>query len=134
MNTSRETLFSDDVLANDLLSLEMQLASGRFCKNSDVLDHLICDEFREIGSSGAVYTKQSVIEALAKTADREVVMSDFRVMRLSSSATLVTYHAMMSGTGTFRSSVWIFRDNCWKILFHQGTSEQRLSISSGNDA
>jgi hypothetical protein len=40
---------------------------------------------------------------------------------LAPDAALATYHATTTLHTSHRSSLWVFRDNHWQLLFHQGT-------------
>jgi hypothetical protein len=92
---------------------------------------LLADEFIEFGSSGRVFNKHDIIEALhdehaegrspARTAD------GLTVRRLTKVVALVTYRTVsqISTTGekhrTLRSSTWKWIDGRWQMIFHQGT-------------
>jgi len=52
---------------------------------------LIADEFIEFGSSGKVYTRKQVIEALQNEAGQTISAASFNVKMLSPKAALITY-------------------------------------------
>lgn len=57
----------------------------------------------------------------------DVQLDEVRVLPLSDQAVLMTYRAKASRGGedftyrTFASSVYVFRDDSWKLAFHQQT-------------
>lgn len=87
------------------------------------------DGFVEFGSSGRVYGKAEIVEALAAERDGPPVERDttaFKVRPLGDTAVLVTYRASTRSAGrpdrvTLRSSIWERRDGQWRLVFHQGT-------------
>ena len=92
---------------------------------------LLSDDFIEFGSSGGVFSKQQVIEALEQEGppDPTIRLSlvDFIARKLASDVILVTYRTIQDGSsGTrqasrLRSSIWKFIEGRWQMVFHQGT-------------
>ena len=115
--------------------LEEQLLRPDVRSSVEKVAHLLADEFVEIGSSGRVFDKQQIIEALeseesegqspAQTAD------EFTVRSIAENVALVTYRTVRwtSITGqevqTLRSSIWKLIDGRWQMIFHQGTPARR---------
>ena len=114
-------------LEKHLEELEIELLSENIRKNPQKLAALIADDFLEIGASGNIWSRQTVIEALKNENYRETSVSDFQLTLLSERTALVTYHARRKQTIEFpetdslRSSIWQQFDDDWKIIFHQGT-------------
>ena len=112
-------------------SLEQKLHRPEIRRSPDTVRTLLADDFVEFGSSGTVYDKASIVEALADESAVEAalvpVVHDFAVQLLGSDAVLVTYRSSRhrsDGTverTTLRSSIWTLIDNRWQMLFHQGT-------------
>jgi hypothetical protein len=48
-------------------------------------------------------------------------MSFFYVTPLADDAALATYHVTTATSASHHSSIWVFRENRWQLLFHQGT-------------
>ena len=91
------------------------------------LGALIDDEFIELGSSGATYTKTDVTQWLL-TNDRSTrTGTDFSAKQLSEDVLLLTYTSHIKDNPNvpvkkaLRSSIWLRRGNLWKMIFHQGT-------------
>jgi len=92
---------------------------------------LLSDDFVEFGSSGGVFNKQQVIEALEQEGlpDPTIRLSlvDFIARNLASDVILVTYRTIQEGgprnmqESRLRSSIWKFIEGRWQMVFHQGT-------------
>jgi hypothetical protein len=115
--------------------LEEQLLDYSIRRSPKIVANLLADEFIEFGSSGAVYNKQTMIDALSTEHldENQPVRSahDFWVQKLSDSVVHVTYRTLRkfpetgSQHSALRSSIWKFIDGRWQMLFHQGTPTQR---------
>ena len=117
--------------ASLLRRLEEELLKPEVRHSPDQVGDLLSDDFVEFGSSGGVFTKQQVIEALEHEGppDPTTRMSlvDFMARRLASDVILVTYRTIQDGSsGTrqasrLRSSIWKLIEGRWQMVFHQGT-------------
>ena len=106
-----------------LLQYEHDFFSYKFCNCIENLENRFADEFIECGISG-MYTRQECIQSLHKISeDRKIDISDFCVQLISCDAALVRYNAYFNNCGTIssRSSIWVKRNNDWKIFYHQAT-------------
>jgi GNAT superfamily N-acetyltransferase len=105
--------------------LEEQLLKPEVRTSPDRVGYLLADDFIEFGSSGRIFDKRQIIEALQQEADsaRRVSVADFMVRQLASDAMLVTYRATSEDRGgsRLRSSFWKLIDGRWQMIFHQGT-------------
>ena len=108
-------------LESDLHMPEVRSA----CAKLTVLLH---PQFREIGRSGAIYTRDDILDKLpAETQSAKVHAQNFAVSELSSELALLTYRsAHICDDGTFtrhthRSSIWQHGPDGWQMRFHQGT-------------
>ena len=95
-------------------------------KLSDILD----DTFTEIGASGTLYTKASVLEALHNEQPCMRTIEEFQARQLSAGLFLTTYiiekHAQDNAapTRTHRCTIWHHANDTWRMLYHQGTPIQ----------
>jgi hypothetical protein len=125
-NRSGDSMFPDpppEPVAKHLLALEESLLQPDVRK-SDELVALLADEFIRFGSSGRVYTKADLVDALQKETPSVQTTSHFQVWLLAPQAALLTYVIRRDGTPpvyTLRSSVWQQRDGHWIMVFHQAT-------------
>ena len=115
-----------------LRRLEEELLKPEVRRSPDQVGDLLSDDFVEFGSSGRVFNKQQVIEALEQEGppDPTIRLSvlDFVARRLASDVILVTYRIIQEGgPGTrqesrLRSSIWkLIAGRRWQMVFHQGT-------------
>lgn len=111
--------------AEEIQNLEQSLLSDTFRKNRASVSELLADEFREFGSSGAVYSKSEILALLEQEKGTAITMQDFKCQVIAEDVALVTYRSARSGefgaVCALRSSLWIFRDARWQMVFHQGT-------------
>ena len=109
------------ILAESLKALEEQLLQGKFRKNREAVSALLAEEFREFGSSGRVYGKQQILDLLENEQQSPITLTDFSVQQLNSDVALITYKSVRETQTALRSSLWIFREERWQMIFHQGT-------------
>jgi hypothetical protein len=116
-------------LAAHLQQLEERLLDPAVRKDAAQLDALLCDDFREFGSSGLVYDKMAIIAHLKdETSDAPTLsLSDFAIQLLAPHIALATYistrrdHATGATAQALRSSLWAQKGDTWQMRFHQGT-------------
>lgn len=111
--------------------LEQSLHRPEIRGSRDAVSALLAEDFREFGSSGRVYEKAIVVEALAQEAPAAhlppPVILDFAVQALAPNVVLVTYRSVRPSHGddaeraVLRSSIWQQVGGSWLMLFHQGT-------------
>lgn len=129
-------MLSDEGLAAHLRALEESLLEPEVRNDPSRVQALLTEDFREFGSSGRVFPRESLLALLAqeaasaKTEPRpELTLTDFSCERLGDAVALVTYtsHRLRGGeveTSALRSSVWVQeRDGFWRMCFHQGTRQ-----------
>jgi hypothetical protein len=109
-----------------LQELEERLTKSSVRKNSEEVDSLLSDRFREFGSSGRVFTRSEILQALAEESPREITCSDFQIEMLTPEVALVTYRTVRIEAGSpprhaLRTSIWQMEGNRWRVRFHQGT-------------
>ena len=114
-----------------LRRLEEELLKPEVRHSPDQVGTLLSDDFVEFGSSGGVFNKQQVIEALEQEGPPDptsrLSMVDFIARSLASDVILVTYRIIEEGgPGTrqeskLRSSIWKLIEGRWQMIFHQGT-------------
>ena len=114
----------------ELYRLEQLLALAGERPTRDELERHIADDFVEHGTSGKIWTKDTVIEAMQTWSSFERTFADFHVRALSDTVVLVTYNStgQAEHPGTKRTalrvSIWRRNGNSWEVVFHQGTPVQ----------
>ena len=107
-----------------LRMLEEGLLDPEVRKSSERVSRLLAEDFSEIGSSGTIYDKRGIVEALQREAEGTVIratLSDFAARWLAPDVALVTYRTTRSGQSRLRSSIWKHSQGRWLLVFHQGT-------------
>jgi hypothetical protein len=107
-------------ILEDLKVLEERLLDPVVRCSPELVDALLADDFTEFGSSGRVYDKTAIIQALKhETGFEKYIARDFTVKELAPTVSLVTYK--IDESATLRSSIWRLDEGQWKMVFHQGT-------------
>src|SRR5438309_1473208 len=118
-------------LAEKLLELEKKLLDPDLRRTPEKLAPMLADDFVEFGSSGHAYDKQRILFLLKRQVPARLLIEEFRVLEVSTSAALVTYRACsesnrMGASRSLRSSLWVLRGDAWQMVFHQGTNVPEL--------
>lgn len=120
--TSTPATDSDDLAAH-LRRLEEALLRPDVRRSSELVA-LLADDFIEFASSGRVYSRADLVEALQAETPSAQTASGFRCTPLAPDAALLTYRLRRDGAPpvyTLRSSVWQRRGGVWQMVFHQAT-------------
>ncbi len=108
-------------------NFELDLLDPVARRSTSKVNDLLADDFKEIGQSGAHYTKQDILNLLSKARIIRYSMSDFHAQEIAPETILVTYKVEgrtvedESSRFSVRSSIWQRRNSAWKLIFHQGT-------------
>jgi hypothetical protein len=113
-------------IEQQLRKLETRLLQPATRHDPDALLGLLAEEFCEFGSSGHVYSRSEIVNALQAESLRHFSITDFSITTLCDGVALVRYQATLSEpekeiSKSLRSSIWVLRDSRWQMLFHQGT-------------
>jgi hypothetical protein len=117
----------EDELAIHLKRCEQALLDPAVRRDPARAGALLAHDFQEIGSSGRVWTRESILALLAAEQYHPPVMEDFSCHRIAAGVALVRYRTARTDPGsgqrliTQRSSIWIEQEGDWRVRFHQGT-------------
>jgi hypothetical protein len=116
-------------IADELLTLEQKLLEPDFRRDRTSVSALLADDFVEYGSSGRAWSKAEILDKLSGEPDFHASIESFRATELSAGVVLVTYLVRVELIGgersaSMRSSIWIRQNDCWRMIFHQGTPIQ----------
>ena len=115
------------VLMETIRELELQLLDPKVRMSRALASALLADDFVEFGSSGRVYDKVSVLDALAIDASVAPAVRDFAVKALGPGVYLATYCTVRHASSgedmrqALRSSIWRQTGAHWQLVFNQGT-------------
>ena len=105
-----------------LVELELALLHPDVRRDRQWVDGLLDQDFREIGASGRVWTRQETVETLAgEQKDEPVAVADMEALQLADDVVLLTYVTDRAGRRARRSAIWRRREGRWRLLHHQGT-------------
>jgi len=103
---------------------ELALLTPAVRGNPSKVAALLHPEFQEIGASGRLWSRESMISALASDpSDDDIAIEarDMRGVELSPDLILLTYISQSVHRRARRSSLWRLTGGTWQLLFHQGT-------------
>jgi ribonuclease HI len=99
---------------------------------------LIHEDFREVGASGRVWDRPSILTMMEKeaaAAPLRIVASDMEAVGLAPDVVLVTYETHSDAGHARRSSVWLRERGRWQLRHHQGTPvPAEVAAVTGDDA
>lgn len=108
----------DFVVAGELSLLDPDVRASRSAASA-----LLDDKFHEFGSSGTVWDRESILDAMLVGTDPPPEVVDMTATRLAPDVILLTYRTRRPGRATLRSSIWRRTQGRWAIYFHQGTAQ-----------
>ena len=112
--------------------LEERLLQPEVRRSPDEAGKLLAADFIEFGSSGAVYSRQQILDGLLKESPMALSATDFSARVLSDGVVLVTYRGVSRDPAggrewhSLRSSIWKLVDGRWLMTFHQGTPTRQI--------
>jgi len=116
----------DSSVKAHLQQLEERLldASVRRCRHEMVA--LLADDFVELGSSGRVFNREQIIDAIQNEPMARRSLTGFDATLLAPDVALVTYRAIRHSESanpicSLRSLIWKQTGGRWQMRFHQGT-------------
>jgi hypothetical protein len=91
------------------------------------LERLVTGDFWEVGASGAIYTREHVLDSVVGSVDEmdnSWRVDDLECRELADGAIAVTYLLHQPERRTRRLTIWCQRDGQWRVAYHQGTIVQ----------
>lgn len=124
-----------DQLSEYIEGLERQLQTPKTRLSEKELTDLLSVDFIEYGSSGNIYSRDDIIDALAGEVDVNYTMWGFEMIQLSESLIQARYYTRTTEGGllrnyALRSSVWKNENGVWRMTFHQGTPMSENQIKA----
>jgi len=115
-------------LLDILRNLEVETHQPHVRADQSKLARFLHPSFFEVGPSGIVYSRDSVLaEFMNHPPSFRVWSQDFHIERLGEGVALLTYRtAHVADDGalerhTMRASLWQSTEQGWQLRFHQGT-------------
>lgn len=119
---SASPLVGDRVLHRDLYPMELELVVPEASHSRRKLERLLHPQYKETGSTGNLYDRETTIEMMLAERPGGVVVRDFQAQLMAPDTALVTYRSIGGGgQEARRTSIWMRTDKGWQLRFHQGT-------------
>jgi ribonuclease HI len=109
-----------EALRAELLRLELALAERRAADLPGGYAGAMHESFRETGASGRLWTRDSILAAMAGDEPTVVEITSFAVEPLADGVVLATYETAGARPAR-RASIWVLDGGRWRIRYHQGT-------------
>ncbi|MFG3437602.1 DUF4440 domain-containing protein [Nonomuraea sp. NPDC047897] len=101
---------------------ELRILEPAVRTSAALLDEFLDPEFTEIGASGQLWDRPSIIALLADgPPPAPVTVTDMAGRLLAPGLVHLTYVSDTAGRRARRSSLWRCTEQGWRVLFHQGT-------------
>ena len=109
-----------------IIGLEKRLHSPELRRDPSLAGALLSAEFRELGSSGRIWSREEVVKAIGSEVPLRIESRDYRCQLLTPELVLLTYTSRTlrdsaPAREALRSSLWRLEGGEWRALFHQGT-------------
>jgi hypothetical protein len=108
-------------MRDEVIALELRLLEPAVRADRDEVERLLHRDFREIGASGRLWDRASMVTALAEDPGTAATASEVEARVVADGVVLITYVAESASGRSRRSSLWVRGDDGWRVLFHQGT-------------
>jgi ribonuclease HI len=122
-------LFGIDEIAEDATDaqtvelLERRLLTPAVRADAAALAALLHPEFEEVGASGRLLDRETIIQSLDTPPAPAVAFELLSADAVGADAILLLYRSATSEGARVRSSLWLRSGGSWRIRFHQATPE-----------
>ena len=113
--------WNDGGVLEEVVALELRLLDPEVRRDGAEVERLLHPEFREIGASGRMWDRESMVAALAEDPGTGATASELEARVVGDGVVLVTYVSDSAAGRSLRSSLWVRGEDGWRVLFHQGT-------------
>ncbi|MDV8021822.1 nuclear transport factor 2 family protein [Rhodococcus sp. IEGM 1330] len=118
--SSAGRLSADDDLST-VLELERELQTAECRRDRERLASLLADDFTEVGASGTVWDKSSILDMLGSESSVEIEVIELSGRVIGSNCVLVQWISRTAELRARRTSLWRRTDTGWELVHHQGT-------------
>lgn len=111
-------------LGGAAIAHELRLLDPVVRRDRDAVDALLAPDFTELGASGRLWTRETMLDAIAAfdSSGDPVDVLGIEARELAPDLVLVTYVTERARSRTYRSSVWRHDGGRWQIVHHQATA------------
>jgi hypothetical protein len=116
-------------IEEQLIAKEMDIAAAQKRRDFSAVEAVLADGFHEIGSSGRLFSKSEIVEAIQEIQIIDNAFEQFKLLPIDDGCVIVTYVATVKRihqgqehrNRAYRSSIWMEREGSWRVVFHQAT-------------
>lgn len=108
----------------EAIESELRLLDPVVRASADLLATMLHPEFREIGTSGRLWDRDTIIAALTSAGAPQpgpLTASRMRGEQLCADLVHLTFDTESRGLRSHRSSLWRLSGGSWLLFFHQAT-------------
>ena len=112
---------------NDLstvLALERELQTAECRRDRERLTRLLADDFTEVGASGTMWDKSSILDMLGTEIPVEIEVIEPTGRVIGPDYVLLQWVSQTPEMRARRTSLWRRSDTGWELVHHQGTPPQ----------
>ena len=109
---------------NDLstvLALERELQTAECRRDRERLTRLLADDFTEVGASGTMWDKSSILDMLGTEIPVEIEVIEPTGRVIGPDYVLLQWVSQTPEMRARRTSLWRRSDTGWELVHHQGT-------------
>lgn len=109
---------------NDLstvLALERELQTAECRRDRERLTRLLADDFTEVGASGTMWDKSSILDMLGTEIPVEIEVIEPTGRVIGPDYVLLQWVSQTPEMRARRTSLWRRTDTGWELVHHQGT-------------
>ncbi|OZF31529.1 DUF4440 domain-containing protein [Rhodococcus sp. 14-2496-1d] len=112
---------SADNDVSTVLDLERELQTAECRRDRERLARLLADDFTEVGASGTVWDKSSILDMLGSEVSVEIEMIEPVGRVIGADYVLLQWISRTSKMRARRTSLWRRTNTGWELVHHQGT-------------
>ncbi|UTT67405.1 DUF4440 domain-containing protein [Janibacter sp. CX7] len=116
---------TDDATLTTVLDLERELQSPETRADSGRVRDLLAPDFEEVGASGRVWDRDSILAMLESEAaehdSSSIEIDDLRARVIAPGVIRVSWTSAQGERRARRTSIWCAREGGWRQVHHQGT-------------
>jgi len=122
-------------LEQTLIAQSRAVPKAEQTKDGGVLEQLLSDDFRQVGSEGRVHSKREFVDDAKEGNLTDFTLYNFKVLPLDDNAAIVTFDAVIrqpEGDDDFApryqhiSDVWVKQGDQWRLRFEQATARRPI--------
>ncbi|MFI8566640.1 DUF4440 domain-containing protein [Rhodococcus sp. NPDC078407] len=121
MTPDREGSPCTDADLSTVLELERALQTRKCRRDRERLNSLLAEDFSEVGASGAVWDKSSILDMLRDETPVDIEVLELDGRMISADLVLVQWISRTPNRRARRTSLWRRTATGWELVHHQGT-------------